>query len=226
MPGISGGERKRVSVATAIVVGGGSKRVLLLDEPTSGLDAQTAAEVRASWGLWGPGALPLSLWKSARRGCATGHDLPSCAHTQPANVQVMRCLRQLADRRRLALLAAVHSPSETVFHMLDCLTVMAGGRVAYSGDPGAAAGWLRAAAGNLAERLGPAGGDVASIGHAEVVSEVAHKARASVLVGGCGGVGVSVRVCMRCTEMLGDWHPTPLSPSHRRTTMAHRQPRL
>jgi ABC-type transport system involved in cytochrome bd biosynthesis fused ATPase/permease subunit len=39
---MSGGERRRVAVARALIAGGG---VLVLDEPTSGLDAATADQV-------------------------------------------------------------------------------------------------------------------------------------------------------------------------------------
>ena len=75
---LSGGEKRRLSVATALV---GEPRVLILDEPTFGQDRRTAVEL-------------LDLLSSQRdEGCAVcfvTHDLPFAAALADRTMELAR----------------------------------------------------------------------------------------------------------------------------------------
>ena len=90
--GISGGERKRTSMAMDMVV---NPSVLILDEPTSGLDTFTA-------------------------------------------FNVMTTLADLAHEQNRTIVATIHQPSSEIFHMLDDLLLISGGKVVYHGPVEAA----------------------------------------------------------------------------------------
>jgi ABC-type multidrug transport system ATPase subunit len=85
--GISGGERKRTSMAMDMVV---NPTVLMLDEPTSGLDTFTA-------------------------------------------FNVMQTLADLAHKQNRTIVATIHQPSSEIFHLLDDLLLLSGGKVVYYG---------------------------------------------------------------------------------------------
>ena len=86
--GISGGERKRTSMAMDMVV---NPTVLMLDEPTSGLDTFTA-------------------------------------------FNVMQTLADLAHKQNRTIVATIHQPSSEIFHLVDDLLLLSGGRVVYYGS--------------------------------------------------------------------------------------------
>jgi len=85
--GISGGERKRTSMAMDMVV---NPTVLMLDEPTSGLDTFTA-------------------------------------------FNVMQTLADLAHKQHRTIVTTVHQPSSEIFHLVDNLVLLSGGKVVYHG---------------------------------------------------------------------------------------------
>jgi len=87
--GISGGQRRRVSVATQLLR---LPAGLLLDEPTSGLDSTNA----------------LLLCKS---------------------------LHTLAHRGGLTIVLTIHQPRNEIFTLFDQLTILANGRIVFSGTP-------------------------------------------------------------------------------------------
>eukprot|EP00698_Gefionella_okellyi_P012708 TRINITY_DN3436_c0_g3_i2.p1 TRINITY_DN3436_c0_g3~~TRINITY_DN3436_c0_g3_i2.p1 ORF type:complete len:1137 (-),score=253.62 TRINITY_DN3436_c0_g3_i2:2148-5558(-) len=84
--GVSGGERRRVAIAEAMV---SDPDLIFMDEPTSGLDAATA-------------------------------------------LSVMKSLRDLANAGK-TIICTIHQPRADVFNSLDCVMLLAKGRVAYFG---------------------------------------------------------------------------------------------
>ena len=84
--GISGGERKRLSLGCELI---STPRLILCDEPTSGLDAFQAEKV-------------------------------------------MMTLRNLAEAGH-TVVCSIHQPSSSIFKMIDDITLIAKGQVAYSG---------------------------------------------------------------------------------------------
>ncbi|RVD88362.1 uncharacterized protein DFL_002549 [Arthrobotrys flagrans] len=86
--GISGGERRRVSIACELVT---SPAILFLDEPTSGLDAYNA-------------------------------------------YNVVECLVSLAQNYNRTIIFTIHQPRSNIVALFDRLTLLAKGRMVYSGD--------------------------------------------------------------------------------------------
>ena len=90
--GVSGGERRRVSIARELI---SAPRILLCDEPTSGLDAASA-------------------------------------------LNVIHTLKALAEAGRVVV-AAIHQPRSAIYTAFDRLTLLAEGRLVFSGPRSLAA---------------------------------------------------------------------------------------
>ena len=86
--GISGGERKRVSICSELIV---SPRVLFLDEPTTGLDSYNAQIV-------------------------------------------CECLKEVAQRDRIAMLITIHQPKHDLLRLFDSIILLAEGSIIFSGS--------------------------------------------------------------------------------------------
>jgi ABC-type multidrug transport system ATPase subunit len=108
--GISGGEKKRLSIACELIV---DPAILFLDEPTSGLDAFTALNLIHTLSL---------LAKSGRTVICTIH--------QPRFV----CLQsQRFDCEFEFFFVIKHISSSGIFDLFDKLLLLAEGEVAYFG---------------------------------------------------------------------------------------------
>lgn len=107
--GLSGGERRRVSIANEIV---GSPRLLLLDECTSGLDISTATAVIGT----------LRSIADSRYSKSASTFLEPNPSRRPED----RC-------NNVAVVATLHQPSSYMWGLFDKVVVMAKGRVMFYG---------------------------------------------------------------------------------------------
>ena len=85
--GISGGQKRRVSVASQLIT---APKILFLDELTSGLDSV-------------------------------------------ASYEVVSCVRNLARKHNLVVIASIHQPSTTTFQLFDSLLLLSEGKTCYQG---------------------------------------------------------------------------------------------
>ncbi|PLB40266.1 putative ABC transporter [Aspergillus candidus] len=85
--GISGGQKRRVSVASQLIT---CPKILFLDEPTSGLDST-------------------------------------------ASYEVISYVKTLAVENNLLIIASIHQPSTTTFHLFNKLLLLSGGKTCYFG---------------------------------------------------------------------------------------------
>lgn len=130
--GISGGERKRLSVAMELLT---SPRLLFLDEPTSGLDSVTALGlVMTLRALAAEPAAPPS--NGGGRDNADVNDAPSgdAAAVSPGGAG-----DHWRSRGHCTVLCTIHQPQSKIFHSFDGLVLLQAGAVVYQG---AAAGAL------------------------------------------------------------------------------------
>lgn len=109
--GLSGGERRRVSIANEII---SSPRLLLLDECTSGLDTSTATTVVST----------LRKIADSRYSKDVSQFLESNIDKDPRN----RC-------DNIAVMATLHQPSSFMWNLFDKILVLAGGRTIFYGRP-------------------------------------------------------------------------------------------
>jgi len=94
--GLSGGERKRLSIAAGILAG---PSVLYLDEPTSGLDSFAA-------------------------------------------LTVMGYLKRMARDNGHVVISSIHQPRSAIWSMFDAVTLLASGRLAYTGPRDGLVEWF------------------------------------------------------------------------------------
>ena len=109
--GLSGGERRRVSIANEII---SSPRLLLLDECTSGLDTSTATTVVST----------LRRIADSRYSKDVSRFLESNADKDPG---------KRGDN--IAVMATLHQPSSFMWNLFDKILVLAGGRTIFYGRP-------------------------------------------------------------------------------------------
>ncbi len=120
--GISGGEKRRLSIACGII---GAPELIFLDEPTSGQSTQIAT-------------LCTRVNRESRQlSGKTPHVLvTACAHTgldTSSALTVMRCIRALADEGRIVL-SSIHQPRAQIWELFDSVVVMADGLTLYCGS--------------------------------------------------------------------------------------------
>ncbi|XP_061275701.1 broad substrate specificity ATP-binding cassette transporter ABCG2 isoform X2 [Bos javanicus] len=130
--GVSGGERKRTSIAMELIT---DPSILFLDEPTTGLDSSTANAVLL---------LLKRIWNSS-----TG--IPSCP---PVLFVVMLPKANLTSHSRMSgsrmskqgrtIIFSIHQPRYSIFKLFDSLTLLASGRLMFHGPAQEALGYFGA----------------------------------------------------------------------------------
>lgn len=125
--GVSGGERRRVSIGIDIVH---DPLILFLDEPTSGLDSTSAYLVVSRSITYlrpqdTPLPLPLTLLRSSN-----GHinSFLTLIYSQ------VRTLRKIAQTGSLVVLS-IHQPSYRILGLFDRMIILAFGQKVYGGTP-------------------------------------------------------------------------------------------
>lgn len=104
--GISGGQKRRVSVASQLIT---CPKILFLDEPTSGLDSTASFEV-------------MSYAKELAR------------HNNVGSLTIRnRKVVAKNHTKQLLIIASIHQPSTTTFELFDKLLLLSEGRTCYFG---------------------------------------------------------------------------------------------
>jgi len=113
--GISGGERRRVYIASELIRG---PRLILVDEPTSGLDYHKAIDA-------------VRQLKEVAMGHPIGDDV--------------RQLKKIAASQQCTVIMAIHQPSTDMFLLFDKLMILDQGEVVYFGAANEATGFFEKA---------------------------------------------------------------------------------
>ena len=124
--GISGGQKRRVSVASQLITG---PQILFLDEPTSGLDSAASYEVM-----------------SFIRGIAKETNV--CLSTSNA--------RTLLTFTQLIVIASIHQPSTSTFQLFDKLVLLSAGNTCYYGRIDDAKGYFESLDYRMPVQINPA----------------------------------------------------------------------
>ena len=108
MKGISGGQKRRLSVASQLMT---CPQILFLDEPTSGLDSAASFEIISYLKKVAQEENVYANFPLYRERIADGE----CLHLQ------------------IIVIASIHQPSTTTFQMFDSILLLAAGKTAYYG---------------------------------------------------------------------------------------------
>ena len=170
--GVSGGERRRVSLGTELV---SDPALLFLDECTSGL-VRARRSLRSHFRVGGPstlGGAPLlanALPTLRGRECARAGGLrglvPRTPHSRPRQdafsaFSTVRCLSALAASQRTVVIT-IHQPRSAIWALFDRLLILSGGRALFAGPASAAAGWFALLGYPMPDQCNPAGAHAGS----------------------------------------------------------------
>ncbi|MCJ1311212.1 hypothetical protein MMC25_004883 [Agyrium rufum] len=108
--GISGGQKRRVGVASQLITG---PKILFLDEPTSGLDSV-------------------------------------------ASYKVISCIKQLAIKFNLIVIASIHQPSTSTYQLFDKVLLLSGGKTCYQGPLNDVQAYFESAGYSMPNHINPA----------------------------------------------------------------------
>ncbi|MBE3050448.1 ABC transporter permease, partial [Candidatus Bathyarchaeota archaeon] len=108
--GLSGGQKKRVSVASRLVT---NPKILFLDEPTSGLDSALSAEV-------------IRYLKDIGK----KHNV---SMPKPPSIDITVKDPVLTHPSQLIIIASIHQPSLKTYHLFDKLALVSQGKTCYFG---------------------------------------------------------------------------------------------
>ncbi|CAG0879460.1 unnamed protein product, partial [Darwinula stevensoni] len=111
--GISGGELKRLSIASEILM---DPPLLFFDEPTSGLDSFLAQQM-------------VALMKSLAE---KGKTIPTSGLDSFLAQQMVALMKSLAEKGK-TIVSIIHQPSSEIFPMFDRILLLAEGRTAFTG---------------------------------------------------------------------------------------------
>ena len=128
--GISGGERKRLSIAVELVA---FPSVVFLDEPTSGLDSKIAADVcNILKDIAQGGCTIVGAATADRRHTPAARDTLT-TNSPPPGLQQLDRSNPFRSAAAVCVAASIHQPSSEVFAQFDQLMILSQGHTVYLG---------------------------------------------------------------------------------------------
>ena len=131
---ISGGERKRLCIASESIV---QPRLLLLDEPTSGLDSTTAVHVvrllRDLTRRDDPDDAPSMDSKQSHEGSKEIVPVEASSKKRKGFIQRHKSLRVEGVLGNVSIACTIHQPSSRIFSLFDDLLFVDDGEIIYFG---------------------------------------------------------------------------------------------